>query len=164
MDKLKSKALMVKELEDVLRTKDLEIFRKYDVIRIREAVKQVVNEAASLHTEEYEEREKADEDSWARPEASDTFVGKIREVLESDKRLTESIKSTFYMALVNGHMDRGRQLRDAFTDVNFDKEVEDAFNDAYVHGSEYLLKEIAKFHRKLKHEDLLERSQDEGSD
>jgi hypothetical protein len=153
MDDFESGTLIGKQMEDALKGKHPKIFEKFNLLRIREAITQVINESSSLCPEKSDGHQEVMKDSWVF-EMSDDFSRKITEILESDNRLTEKIKSVFYLALANGHMDRVRQLKDTFTDINFSKEVEDAFNDARVHEKRYLLKEIAKFHSKLSYDEL----------
>jgi len=149
-----------KEAESVLEGKHPEIFGKFDLLQIREAVIQVVKEVSSLQAEtsvdeeHIEQQQEGARDSWVTEEPDD-FSDKIIETLESDYKLTEKIKESFYFALVNGHMDRVRQLKNVFSDINFNKEIEDAFNDAHMHDKRYLLKNIAQFHLRLSYDELL---------
>jgi hypothetical protein len=157
MDDFESRALTAQQVESALKDKYPKIFEDFDLLRIREAIIQVINE---VHPEKPADEDRMEqgqddiEDSWSF-KIPDDLPDRIVEILESDKGLTEKIKSVFYIALVNGHMDRASQLRDTFRDINFDKEIEDAFNDACASNRQYLPKEIAKLHTKSSYEELL---------
>jgi hypothetical protein len=160
MDDFESKTPTAKKAESVLKGKHPEIFDKFDILRIREAIIQITKEASSLHAEtsvdeeHIEQQQEGARDSWVSEEPDD-FSDNIIEILESDYKLIEKIKESFYFALVNGHMDRVHQLKDAFSDIDFSDEVADAFNDAHTHNKRYLLKDIAQFHLRLSYEELL---------
>ncbi|MBU0727938.1 hypothetical protein KKA95_04605 [Patescibacteria group bacterium] len=144
-----------KDAEASLTRKHPEIFDRFDILRIRAAIEQVIRKISSLHTEEPDDDGEKERDTWNVDVIDDAFSGKVLEILESDQKLTEMIKQAFYFALTEGHIDRARQLRSACPGISFRDEIVDAFKDAYAYNKKYLLREIAQFDPRLSYEDLL---------
>ena len=173
----------LKEVEIELKRRNPQIFKDFTLLQIRNAIELVLNEAeinnndapvsksksenqpkvginlwfpedVSTQMEKSYELFDKSRDSWVFDDMPD-YSEKIIEILESDKRLTEQIKKTFFIALTNGHIDRATQLKRACSDINFNDEIQDAFYDAHISGKKFLPQEIAKLHPKLSYEELL---------